>query len=298
VRVRARNGLSRYSINNQLLIALAHPDASYVCGFRTWLQLGYQVRKGEKAIWILAPITVKRDTDNATPPGDENREERRVFFRAVPVFDRAQVDEIPGGTPTPLEAPCEPLTGDSHAHLIEPLIAFAATLGFSVAFETIDGATGGWCDQPAKHIVVDEQQPANARVRILVHELAHALGVGYRQYGRHKAEVIVDTITFIVCAGIGLDVGGESIPYVAGWGENGAVEAVTEFAGVIDTLARKLEDAITSKRDGAELANAHRSADRQNEGWGLLPQREPARRSPCLVPRFWPGAFGSGRHTA
>jgi hypothetical protein len=77
-----------------------------------------------------------------------------------------------------------------------------------------------------------------------VHELAHALGVGYREYGRGKAEVIVDTVTFIVCAGAGLDVGGESIPYVAGWGEDGALDAVTEFAGVIDTLARKLEDAI------------------------------------------------------
>jgi hypothetical protein len=60
VRVRARNGLSRYSVNNQLLIALACPDATYVCGFRSWLQLGYQVRKGEKAIWIHAPMTDKR----------------------------------------------------------------------------------------------------------------------------------------------------------------------------------------------------------------------------------------------
>jgi hypothetical protein len=42
--------------------------------------------------------------------------------------------------------------------------------------------------------------------------------------------VIVDTVTFIVCAGAGLDVGGESIPYVAGWGEDGALDAVTEFA--------------------------------------------------------------------
>jgi hypothetical protein len=42
-----------------------------------------------------------------------------------------------------------------------------------------------------------------------------------------------------------LDVGGESIPYVSGWREDGALDAVSEFAGMIDTLARKLEDAIT-----------------------------------------------------
>jgi len=37
-----------------MLIAFARPDASYVCGFRAWLELGYQVGNGEKAIWILA----------------------------------------------------------------------------------------------------------------------------------------------------------------------------------------------------------------------------------------------------
>ena len=54
VAVRSKNGLARYSLGNQLLIALACPHASYVAGFRAWLGLGYQVRKGEKAIWILA----------------------------------------------------------------------------------------------------------------------------------------------------------------------------------------------------------------------------------------------------
>jgi hypothetical protein len=200
---------------------------------------------------------VKRDTDDAPGKsvGDE-REERRVFFRAVPVFDREQVTEIPGDTPTPLEPPCQPLSGDSHAHLIDPLIGFAATLGFMVAFETIPGATGGWCDQRAKRIVVHDAQPINAQVRILVHELAHGLGVGYREYGRRKAEVIVDTVTFIVCAGAGLDVGGESIPYIAGWGEDGALEAVTEFAGVIDALAGQLEDAMARGRGDIDLAAA------------------------------------------
>ena len=87
VRVRSRNGLARYSINNQLLIALARPDATFVAGFRSWLELGYQVGKGEKAIWILAPLKIK-ERDRAS--GEETGETRTVF-RAVPVFDRAQV---------------------------------------------------------------------------------------------------------------------------------------------------------------------------------------------------------------
>jgi len=249
VRVHSRNGLARYSVNNQLIVALSKPDASYVCGFRAWLQLGYRVRKGEKAIWILAPMPVKsRDATNG-----EDAKKPCVFFRAVPVFDRTQVEAIEGSDPAPLEPPCEPLTGESHRHLLEPLQAFAASLGYSVSFAPIVGSTGGWCDHDGKRIAVDASQPVNAQARILVHELAHALGIGYREYGRHQAEVIVDTVTFIVCAGAGLDVGGESIPYIAGWGENGALEAVTRFAGVIDTIARQLENAIAATEEAVEL---------------------------------------------
>jgi hypothetical protein len=37
----------------------------------------------------------------------------------------------------------------------------------------------------------------------------------------------VDTATYVAAASVGLDVSGESMPYVAGWGEDGALEAVT-----------------------------------------------------------------------
>ena len=63
-----------------------------------------------------------------------------------------------------------------------------------------------------------------------MHELAHALGLGYEQYGREQAEVLVDCVTYIVCSSVGLDVGGESIPYIAGWGEDGALDAIRDYA--------------------------------------------------------------------
>ncbi len=233
VRVRSRNGLSRYSINNQLLIALARPDATFVAGFRAWLELGYQVGKGEKAIWILAPLKIK-ERDRAS--GEETGE-TRTLFRAVPVFDRAQVTA--GEHATPLEPPLEPLSGDSHEHLLVPLERFADSLGFTVSFETIAGPAGGWCDYKRKRIVVDADQPANARVRVLIHEIAHAMGVDYQQYFRPQAEVIVDTVSFVVGSSVHLDLGGETIPYIAGWGETGALDAVTEFAATIDRMAAR-----------------------------------------------------------
>jgi hypothetical protein len=103
--------------------------------------------------------------------------------------------------------------------------------------EPISGGTGGWCDPKCRRIVVDAGLPANAQVRVLVHELAHALGVGYAEFGRARAEVIVDTVTFVICRAFGLRVDGESVPYVAGWGEGGALDAVLALTETIDALA-------------------------------------------------------------
>ena len=211
--------------------------------FRVWLKLGRCVRKGEHGIRIAARVTPKK-----AEPGAEQTEsqldKRPVRFTTVSVFGVSQTDPLPGVEQLPLEPPCAPLTGDSHADLLEPLGKLATELGYTVTFEEIAGATGGWCDAHAKRIVVDASQAVNGQVRTLVHELVHALGVNYQTHTRPQAEVIVDTASLIILSGAGLDASGETIPYVAGWGETGALEAVTEHAELIDRLARTVENAI------------------------------------------------------
>lgn len=252
VRSRSQAGLARLSLSNQLLVALARPDATFVAGFKAWLRLGYAVKKGERGIAIIAPLPIK---ERERVSGEETGE-TLMLFKTVFVFDRAQVAPIDRVQQAPLEPPCQPLTGDSHAHLIAPMQAFAESLGFAVSFEAIDGPAGGWCDQKAKRIVVDADAPANARLRTLIHETIHGLGVGYREYGRERAEVIVDTATLLACSSVGLEVAGETIPYVAGWGEDGALEAVTEFARTIDELARRVETVLVGDRSDDRPAAA------------------------------------------
>src|SRR5439155_18597367 len=86
IKVRASNGLSRYSFGNQLLIAIECDTRgitpTYVAGFRAFLDLNRCVRKGEKAIRILAPVTVKQRDEHGEDTGG-----KKVFFRTVPVFD-------------------------------------------------------------------------------------------------------------------------------------------------------------------------------------------------------------------
>jgi hypothetical protein len=257
--VRARSMFRRYSANNCMLIALEFhirglaPEP--VAGFRTWLKLGRCVRKGEHGIRIAARVT-PRNSDPGVEPEDRHAEEhqveRPVRFTTVSVFSVSQTDPIPGAEQLPLEPPCEPLTGDSHAHVLAPLKALASELGYSVSFEQIPGATGGWCDSNARRIVIDAGQVVNGQVRTLVHELVHALGVTYESHTRPEAEVIVDTATLVILAGAGLDTSGETIPYIAGWGETRALETVTEQAELIDRLARIVEDAIAGHEAAAD----------------------------------------------
>jgi hypothetical protein len=242
--VRVRALFHSYSAGNCMLLAFqCHErgiEPQRIAGFRTWLKLGRCVRRGEVALRILAPVTVKQHDEHG-----EGTDELRVFFRTAFVFDVSQTEVLDGAEPVPLEPPREPLTGDSHAYLLAPLQEFVESLGYAVSFEEIEGSTGGWCDRKRKRIVVDAQAPANARLRTLIHETAHALGVDYQRYSRAQAEVIVDTVTYLAAASVGLAVDGETIPYVAGWGEDGALEAVTEFAETIDQVARRIEDVLS-----------------------------------------------------
>lgn len=243
VKVRSRNGLGRYSVGNQLLIALQAPDARFVAGFHAWKDLGRRVSKGATAIRILAPMPIRDRED----PGNGEDGDVRVLFKSVAVFDVAMTEPIPGADPVALEPPIEPITGDSHAHLLAPLNQLATELGYRVQLRPVDCDADGWCDAKAKLIVVNANLPANARVRVLVHEIAHALGIGYADRGRARAEVMVDCVTYIVCGRVGLDTSGESIPYVAGWGEDGALDAIQQDAQTIDEVAHRIETVLLNE---------------------------------------------------
>lgn len=253
--VRARAVFHGYSASNCMLLALqCHQrgiEPRHVAGFRAWLTLGRGVAKGQRALWVMAPMTVRERGQHR-----EETEEKRLFFRSVPVFELSQTEVLPGVEPAPLEPPSAPIEGDSHAHLLEPLAQLAGELDYSLSFAELDGERGGFCDYRSKRIVIAARQAPNAKVRVAVHELAHAMGVSSQRFGREQAEVIVECAAFVCCSGLGLPTGGASIPYLAGWGEDGALEAVTQAAELIDEIAGRIERALGHDIDGGEDTSA------------------------------------------
>ncbi len=242
--LRTRSRFHRYSLRNTLLIAVQCPHAAHVAGFRKWLELGRCVRKGEKAIRIFAPVRYRRRDPDQT---DDKEGEQLVGFRLAAVFDVSQTEPLPGAEPAPLEPPSQPVSGDSHAHLLAPLEQHAAMLGFDVQYQPLDGRAG-YCSSRDACIVIDSKLPANGKVTTLVHELAHAHGIDYTTYSRAESELIVESVACIVCGSVGLDTSSESVPYLAGWNPDQAAERIKLLAGEIDGVARAIERALEAHR--------------------------------------------------
>jgi hypothetical protein len=198
-------------------------------------------------------VRTRESGTEAREGGEDGEQPRRTVFRAVAVFDVSQTEGLPGTEPVSLESPSQPIEGDTHGHLLPALEELAGELGYSVARRPLDGPADGWCDGHKREIVINDDLPANAQVRILVHEIAHALGVGYSEYGRRRAEVLVDTVTSIVCGAAGLDTSGSSVPYVAGWGEVGELDAIRGYAETIDQITRRIEESIREESHDPQL---------------------------------------------
>ena len=236
----ASRRMHTYSPNNVLLIMAQRPTATAVAGYRTWQALGYQVRRGEKGIGILAPVVSRR-----RPEEDEDEQAQlgtvRILrgFRVAHVFDIEQCD----GPPLPDLQPAL-LTGDAPATLWDLLAGQVEAAGFAIERGPCPGANGRTHFGPKIVRVRDDVDSAQA-VKTLAHELAHVLlhdGTEYAMGCRGRAEVEAESVAFLVLTTSGLESGAYSFPYVAAW-SGGKPELVTATADRVIGCARRIIEA-------------------------------------------------------
>jgi hypothetical protein len=203
--LQTRAAFRTYSFGNQLLIAMQHPTATRVAGFRAWLKLGYCVRKGETSIRIWAPCPPsKKQLDAWRESGSDPTARPRTFFKLTAVFAQDQVKELPPpGVPAPIDCPYRELDGDDLAEVLPRLVELAGEIGSTVTFAPIDGSAYGYYQPDTKRIVIDTQHSINQQTAVLCHELAHAL---VRADGRGddptldyaSEELVVESVAFTV----------------------------------------------------------------------------------------------------
>jgi antirestriction protein ArdC len=246
----ARRHFHAYSLANQLLIAMQRPEATRVAGFRAWLRLGYCVRQGESAlrIWCPCPPSAKQ-LKAWQDAGADPKQRPRARFRLGPVFDRSQVSELPPpAEPLPLDPPIHEIDGDDLAWALEPLTHLARELGCVVAYEPMPAGRGGYYRPADKAIRLAEGKAANHSVHTLIHELPHALLAAQsdddQQWNYAQEELVVESVTYTVAGTLGLQVDGFAIPYLASLSEDTDLEVIERAAGLIDRLAKRIEDAV------------------------------------------------------
>jgi hypothetical protein len=235
-----------------MLIYFQRPDATQVAGYRTWQALGRQVKAGEHAIWIYAPMIVKQRADavGVLADGEESDAEQLVTrFRPVPVFDIAQTD----GPDLP--------TLDTRLHgagddaVLAALAEFAGELGLTVDLGAdLRPGLDGCYSQTESAIKLAAGLDGAQAVRAMAHELGHALlhGPGGRELPAAARELQADSVAFLVLDHCGIDGAAPCGRYLASWGGDDARAALMAFAGEIDTAARRIIAAVES-RIGAGL---------------------------------------------
>lgn len=231
-----------YSLNNQILIASQMPEATRVAGFSSWIRnFERHVKKGEKAIMILAPSKrmIEVETDKADEFGNAIIEKREILtFRPVPVFDVSQTDgkELP-------ELVSE-LSGkvDNFETLFTAIKAVAP---YHIDIRAVESEAKGWCDYTSEVIVIKEGMSEAQTLKTAIHETAHGrIHGGDREKSRQQKEVEAESIAYVVCSHFGLDTSDYSFGYVAAWAGSQDAELLKQSMQTIRDESKAVISAI------------------------------------------------------
>jgi hypothetical protein len=191
----------RYSLLNRMIIMLSGTEDAR--GYRQWEGVGRQVRRGAKAIYILAPRFAKKKVIQRDEHGVEAEVERKILigWASVPLF---RVEETVG-LPLKYEDVIPPTP--------PPLMDVAKRWGLDVKYAPFLGLDLGSYSPESREIVLRTWD-----VQTMFHELSHAADdrLGKLKPGQIPAQEIVAEFSAGVLASLyGLGGSGSCFDYVA-----------------------------------------------------------------------------------
>lgn len=265
-----------YSFNNTLLIAMQ--GGQLVAGYNKWRDDFHRnVKKGEKAIKILAPAPFKAKKEvqkldaQGRPvmgkdgkPVTEVQEIQVPAFKIVSVFDVSQTE----GEPLP-SIGVEELTGSVERYG-EFFKALEQTSPVPIGFEDIPSGSHGYYHLTEKRIAIQEGMSELQTLKTAIHEIAHsklhaidpeapAIEQADRPDSRTR-EVQAESVAYAVCQHYGLDTSDYSFGYVAGWSSG---KDLKELKASLETIRATAHELITTI-DG-HLAQLQKERQAQQE---------------------------------
>ena len=251
-----------------MLIWLQNPDANYVASFKTFSEMGYKINKGAKSMKILIPsffklVKVKMNNEEKIIPYSLlNDEEKNIYkdkadnrityymdklgsFRTGSVFDASQ-------TNMPLEdieEQLNPTLIHEDADTLRDLVA-KAIYKDNITIEYVDkieNGSKGYFDIVDNKIVVRGDLDNLMKVKVLIHEYAHALAhkhlieqnKDYQEH-RNKYETEAESISYVVTKYMGMDTSSYSNSYLYSWSKNKDFKEIDDSLSTIINYSKKI----------------------------------------------------------
>ena len=240
-----------YSLGNQLLALLQCRDRGIQPGpmasFNRWRELGRRVKRGEKALALCMPITLKAkkwdeqraEIDSSAGDVEREPEARTIFVYKNRVFVLAQTE----GTPYEPE-PIPEWDRD----------AAVAALGISEEpFSMLDGNCQGYATRERK-IAISPLAPFPHKTTF--HEIAHIV-LGHVEEStltdgdrtpRSLREVEAEAVAFIGCETLGLPGAEEARGYIQHWLERKEDISEKTAQRILSTAAKVLQAGVASMK--------------------------------------------------
>ena len=239
-----------YSPRNIQLILAQNPEATHVASFKKWKDdFDRSVNKGEKALRVLAPMTVKvKDPKTKEVLLDDNGNERtRTYFKMVPVFDVSQTTgkELPK-TVYDLEG-----TYEDYGNLYKSAKAVSEANGVPIQFKENLGGPQGLYSRQDNTITILKGMSEQQTLKTIFHEMAHSELHNVEKLletplKRSTRELQAESVAFVVASHYGLDTSDYTFGYLASWSQDKV--GLSDLEGQIK-IVQKEADSLISRID-------------------------------------------------
>ncbi len=239
-----------YSPRNIQLILAQNPEATHVASFKKWKDdFERSVNKGEKALRVLAPMTVKvKDPKTKEVLLDDNGNERtRTYFKMVPVFDVSQT------TGKELPKPVYDLEGtyEEYGNLYKSAKAVSEANGVPIQFKENLGGAQGLYSRQDNAITILKGMSEQQTLKTIFHEMAHSELHNVEKLletplKRSTRELQAESVAFVVASHYGLDTSDYTFGYLASWSQDKV--GLSDLEGQIK-IVQKEADSLISRID-------------------------------------------------